>query len=104
MLFNLTVVSYDGALALSYYFTDCALAQQDAWELSIAEGTRDLWPHVVKGDDLCCVCDRRVVVCRGRSDVVFILSGDDELECEWDDEFPLESGLRRSRPLQWHAN
>lgn len=83
-LFNLIVVGADGTLLTSYYFADCQLAAQDAWEDAVAESTRELLPHALKPDarDLCTVCDGRAVVIRGKGEVLYILSGNDELERE----------------------
>jgi hypothetical protein len=82
MLFNLSVVSKEGLLVLSYYFADASIALQDEWEECLARSTKELIPHAA-GGDVCCVCDDRPVVIRGVADVAFILGGTvDAQECE----------------------
>lgn len=71
---HLCVLDRSGRLLLSYYLTPAALVAQDRWEAALAESTREFWPASFAGD-VPVVLGERIVLLRGRHDMVFLLTG-----------------------------
>lgn len=61
-------------MLVSYYLTPATVAEQDKWEASLNEATRDFWASSFTGD-VPVVHGDRFVLMRGTNDMVFLLTG-----------------------------
>ena len=83
-LYNLCIVDRSGTVLLSYYFSAATRLEQDAYEVA-ATAASALWAAPNGGltggsGDQCFICDGHPVVVRVTRDLVFMLSGSEDME------------------------
>jgi hypothetical protein len=71
---HLCLLDRGGRLLLSYFLTPCAPAGQDRWEAALASSSREYWGACFAGD-VPLVLGERVVLLRGRGELIFALTG-----------------------------